>query len=170
MHETAFPKVLKSLHQLSFDYGDGDGIDFEPFQQFLTPEESDEWLRAWTGNDLVAAEQFKVFGEDGTGGFAAFWLVGQEGSLLEQPIVFFGSEGELGVVASNFNAYLWLLAAGIGPYEAVSYGAELALGSEEFRTFALENAVDDERLPSEILNEAKLRYPDFEETIREMCN
>lgn len=32
--------------------------------------------------------------------------------LFEQPVVFFGAEGELGIVAANLSDYLWLLAAG----------------------------------------------------------
>ncbi|HFX7636876.1 TPA: SMI1/KNR4 family protein, partial [Acinetobacter baumannii] len=34
---TQFPDLLKKLHQLDFDYADGDGIDFEPYQDFLSP-------------------------------------------------------------------------------------------------------------------------------------
>ncbi|WP_017725746.1 hypothetical protein [Acinetobacter baumannii] len=37
---TQFPDLLKKLHQLDFDYADGDGIDFEPYQDFLSPEET----------------------------------------------------------------------------------------------------------------------------------
>ena len=59
------------------------------------------------------------FGQDGSGGYVAFWLIRLGEDLLRQPIVYFGSEGEIGVVAANFSDYLWLLAGGIGPVEAI---------------------------------------------------
>ncbi|MEM9604349.1 MAG: SMI1/KNR4 family protein, partial [Pseudomonadota bacterium] len=95
--------MLESLHQIEFDYADGEGIDFEPYQQFLNVEDTKDWFRAWTGNDAVTGEEFRIFGEDGTGGYAAFWLVRDSEDVLEQPIVFLGSEGARGVVACSFN-------------------------------------------------------------------
>ena len=169
MPGTDFPAILKALHQLPFDYLDGEGIDFEPYTQFLTPEETTEWLRAWTGCDSVNGDAFRVFGQDGSGGLAAFWLVSAEVPVLQQPIVFFGSEGELGVVAGSFYDYLWLLAEGIGPFEATSYGAEQTRGTAIFRDFANSHAADHNKSPSEILEDARRRYPDFEEMVQEMC-
>lgn len=52
---TQFPDLLKKLHQLDFDYADGDGIDFEPYQDFLSPEETAGFLTAWTGNPQADA-------------------------------------------------------------------------------------------------------------------
>ena len=168
MHNTEFPEALKSLHELPFDYLDGDGIDFEPYRAFMTADEGNEWIRAWTGNDAVSADDFRVFGQDGTGGLAAFWLVRRDEALLEQPVVFFGSEGELGVVAASFGDYLWLLAMGMGPFEAVEYGAGLAKPNDEFRKFALEHAVNHECPPAQILERARRQYPGFEDMIRGM--
>ena len=31
-----FPNLLTELHQLEFDYADGEGIDFEPYQTFMS--------------------------------------------------------------------------------------------------------------------------------------
>lgn len=68
---------------------------------------------------------FRVFGQDGTGGYAAFWLVREGRGLVEQPVVFLGSEGETGVIARDLADFLWLLAGGVGPWEAAAgYGAE----------------------------------------------
>lgn len=59
---------------------------------------------------------FRVFGQDGTGGYAAFWLVREGRGLVEQPVVFLGSEGETGVIARDLADFLWLLVeAGSGP-------------------------------------------------------
>lgn len=68
---------------------------------------------------------FRVFGQDGTGGYAAFWLVREGRGLVEQPVVFLGSEGETGVIARDLADFLWLLVSGVGPWEAAAgYGAE----------------------------------------------
>lgn len=65
--------------------------------------------------------EFRIFGQDGTGGLAAFWLVRMGESIAGQPVVFLGSEGETGVVARDLAAYLWLLADGYGPLEATMH-------------------------------------------------
>ncbi len=113
--DTTLPGLLSKLHELEFEYNDGEGIEFEPYEAFLSSDETSEWLKAWTGNLSVDGAQFRVFGQDATGGYAALWLVLPEKALEEQPVVFLGSEGERGVVAGNLDEYLWLLAAGIGP-------------------------------------------------------
>ncbi|MDJ0345135.1 hypothetical protein QMK19_31840 [Streptomyces sp. H10-C2] len=64
---------------------------------------------------MLNGDSFRVFGQDGTGGYAAFWLVRPGRSLVEQPVVFLGSEGDVGVVARDLAGYLWLLAEGFGP-------------------------------------------------------
>lgn len=170
MFENRFPKGLRSLNKLQFDYLDGEGVDFEPYREFLSTQEANEWLRGWTGNESVNADSYKVFGQDGTGGLAAIWSVRTGRPLLEQPIVFFGSEGELGVVASCFNDYLWLLAQGIGPYEAIAYGAERSRECEDFKDFAHRYAPEKKRPAQEILEAAKREFPDFEANIRSLCS
>ncbi|MFI8266555.1 hypothetical protein [Streptomyces sp. NPDC085665] len=77
---------------------------------------STEWFRAWTGNRELIGDRFRVFGQDGTGGYAALWLIRPDRVLVEQPIVFLGSEGETGVVALDLGTFLWLLADGFGPH------------------------------------------------------
>jgi hypothetical protein len=123
------PPVLAALHRLPFDYDQGNGIDFEPYDRFQSAEETASWFRSWTGNEDVDGLEFRVFGQDGTGGAAAFWLTRAGKELAEQPIVFLGSEGEVGVVACNLADYLWLLAGGLGPCEAVFGGARKRIRS-----------------------------------------
>lgn len=101
-----------------FDYGAGEA-DYEPHARYMTAEETTLWLRAWTGNEDLAGDDFRVIGEDGAGGYAAFWLVRPGRPVVEQPVVFFGSEGDLGAVASDLGGFLWVLADGSGPFEAV---------------------------------------------------
>ncbi|MEU9741079.1 SMI1/KNR4 family protein [Micromonospora chersina] len=117
----ALPPTLSEAHEVGFDYRDGAGVDFEPYPEFLDAGETAEWWRAWTGNAELDGSEFRVFGQDGTGGLAAFWLVRDGEPIERQPVVFLGSEGETGVVAQNLRAYLWLLADGFGPWEATAY-------------------------------------------------
>jgi hypothetical protein len=114
-----FPAGLAAAMAVRFDYAGGDGVDFEPFEAFLSADETTEWFRAWTGNSELDGNDFRVFGQDGTGGYAAIWLARSGHLLAEQPVVFLGSEGETGLIADNLGAFLWVLADGVGPLEAV---------------------------------------------------
>jgi hypothetical protein len=165
------PPVLARLHCLPFDYDEGEGIDFEPYEQFESAKETTGWLRAWTGNAEVEGREFRIFGQDGTGGYAAFWLVREGQPLPEQPIVFFGSEGELGVVARDLSDYLWLLAGGLGPYEAVANEVKAGSGKKNaaFTDFAMKHAPEAKKSPSAVVRAARKEFPDFEKTIRALC-
>jgi len=152
--DTSLPSVLSELHKLEFDFADGEGIDFEPFATFMSAEETASWIEAWTGNPEANGNQLRVFGQDGTGGYAAFWLVDANKNTLEQPIVFFGSEGDRGVVAANFNDYLWLLAGGIGPMEAVYFPGLKREPNSTFLEFAEKHATGSRLAPQEIVAKA----------------
>lgn len=164
-----FPPVLKELHKLEFDYADGDGIDFEPYSEFLSAEENADWIKAWTGNKTLTGAEYRIFGQDGTGGLAAFWLVRDKKPLLEQPIVFFGSEGACGVVASNFSDYLWLLAENMGPCEAIENSHWEASPHSIFMAFATKHAKTPQKTPPEILAAAQKEFPTFEDDIQALC-
>jgi len=165
----SFPEILKNLHEIEFDYLDGEGIDFEPYTEFLSAEETQNWLIAWTGNPQADASAYLVFGQDGTGGYAAIWFARPNDDVLSQPIVFFGSEGELGVIASNFSDYLWLLACGYGPCEAVSCLDDDRPENYDFVKFAEKYAKTPRRVAVEIVESAKKEYPNFENSIAAMC-
>ena len=166
---TAFPELLTKLHQLEFDYADGDGIDFEPYSSFLSADETSSWFKAWTGNKEVDGAEFRVFGQDGTGGYAAFWLVAPTEGILEQPIVFLGSEGQTGVVASDFAHYLWLLAGGIGPYEAVAYPGLARAPVPSFLSFAKIHSSCGPLQPNEVLTGADRAFPAFVQRVQSLC-
>jgi len=167
--DTTLPHPLGELHQLEFDYAGGEGIDFEPYSFFMSAKETSNWFKAWTGNKDVNGAEFRIFGQDGSGGYAAFWLIEPSESLLEQPVVFLGSEGELGVVAINFEHYLWLLASGIGPYEAIAYPGIKREPIDAFQNFAKEHSHIDPLQPEEVSATAKSAYPGFAEKIRSLC-
>lgn len=69
---TDLPALLVALHRLDFYIEDGEEIDFELYQSFFPSEENASWFKVWTGNVSVDGAQFRVFGKDGTGGYAAF--------------------------------------------------------------------------------------------------
>ncbi|MFI7337206.1 SMI1/KNR4 family protein [Streptomyces sp. NPDC050085] len=150
-----------------------DGIDFEPYEAFLTAEETTDWLRSWTGNSELNGDDFRVFGQDGTGGAVAFWLIRPGQALVEQPVVFLGSEGETGVVARNLGAFLWLLADGFGPWEAATSdnpepdwtpcpNRELTAISEQFAAAHRASAVA-------VIGQAVREFPDFDDAIMALC-
>lgn len=161
--DTTLPPRLQSLHRLSFDQDDTGDMDFEPFERFYPPEENAAWLRAWTGNPALDGAQFRIFGQDGTGGYAAFWMVRDGQALEDQPIVFVGSEGTVGVVAVNLDEYLWLLAAGTGPFEAVELAGLEAQPIEHFVRFAQEHSRVAPLSAAEIGARALAAYPGFED-------
>jgi hypothetical protein len=163
------PGVMKELHRMEFDYADGDGIDFEPYPEFLSEEETRDWIRAWTGNQSLDGAEYRVFGQDGTGGLAAFWCARPDTGVLEQPIVFFDSEGALGVIASSFWDYLWLLAGGYGPYEALAHPDDGRAAHSEFSAFANEHSRTNRTSPAELLAKARAAFPEFEESVRSLC-
>jgi hypothetical protein len=160
--------VLAELNLIEWDYDDGDGIDFEPFEHFLSPDETADWLQAWTGNDEVTGAEFLVFGQDGTGGYAALWLIRPDAELAAQPVVFLGSEGETGVVARNLADYLWLVAGGYGPLEAVEYPPSddtVRRDVPAARALAEREAPSARRSPRELLAAAQDEFPGFGELI-----
>lgn len=162
-----FPPILAKLNQIDIDY-DEDGIDFEPYQQFMMSEEQAEWLGAWTGNKS-AQLPLLIFGQDGTGGYAAIWPVNEGAAILDQPIVFMGSEGQVGVVAACFSDYLWLLAAGHGPCEVVEFLDESASPNVAFLEFAKLHATTPQSGVADIVARAESAYPSFKEMIDGLC-
>lgn len=45
-----FPAGLAAAVAVRFYYAGGDGVEFEPFEAFLSADETTEWFQAWTGN------------------------------------------------------------------------------------------------------------------------
>nr|WP_251691914.1 hypothetical protein [Streptomyces sp. CHD11] len=63
-----FPSPLAAAMAVRLECIGEDGVDFEPYESFLTADETTEWFRAWTGNGELNGDAFRVFGQDGTGG------------------------------------------------------------------------------------------------------
>lgn len=146
-----------------------DGIDFEAYEQFQPAKDNADWFPLWTGNKDLDGSEYRVFGQDGTGGYAAFWMIRPGKEVLEQPIVFFGSEGEVGVVARDFTDYVWLLAGGVGPMEAVEGRTSGRQATPHLAAFAERHAPRQRKSVDEVIARAKAEFPKFEASIRALC-
>ncbi|WP_024761784.1 hypothetical protein [Streptomyces exfoliatus] len=168
-----FPSPLAAAMAVRLECIGEDGVDFEPYESFLTADETTEWFRAWTGNNELNGDDFRVFGQDGTGGNVAFWLIRQGQGLVEQPVVFLGSEGETGVVARDLGAFLWLLADGFGPWEAAtSYEPEPDRAPQvnrDLTAIAEQFAPDRRASAAAIITQATREFPYFDDTIMKLC-
>ena len=83
--------------------------------------------------------------------------------------MFFGSEGEVGVVARDFTDYVWLLAGGVGPMEAVEGRTSGRQATPHLAAFAERHAPRQRRSVDEVLARAKAEFPKFEASIRALC-
>ncbi|MER6747190.1 SMI1/KNR4 family protein [Streptomyces fungicidicus] len=167
--DRVLPPALAALARTEIDYADGEGIDFEPYDAFDPAGETTDWLRQWTGNPEVDGDAYRVFGQDGTGGLAALWRTRPGRPLTEQPVVFLGSEGERGVVAGNLSDFLWMLADGCGPFEAVMYGASESRPDTVLTALAERHTTTARRPARDILAEARAEFPAFAESIEALC-
>lgn len=164
----AFPKLLELVNDLPYEYRDGEGFDYEPYEQFLDSVETQCWVRAWTDNPLATGDQFLFFGQDGSGGLTGIWKTNAGADLLDQPIVFLGSEGETRVISKNFSDYLWLLASGHSGVET-EYLSDEKEPEEVFVQFAEQHASTPQRQASVIIADAHDLYPGFEDYISGLC-
>ncbi|MFI8303622.1 SMI1/KNR4 family protein [Streptomyces sp. NPDC085927] len=164
------PPLSAAMSVRSGRIGEG-GIDFEPFTEFLSADGTTEWFRAWTGNGELNGDAFRVFGQDGSGGYAAFWLVRPGRTTAGQPVVFLGSEGETGVVASDLNAFLWLLADGYGPWEAATpYEPDRGPRPDrELTAVAEQYAAPFRASAGSVMQQAAREFPDFDDTVTALC-
>eukprot|EP01117_Protostelium_nocturnum_P020821 TRINITY_DN9605_c0_g1_i1.p1 TRINITY_DN9605_c0_g1~~TRINITY_DN9605_c0_g1_i1.p1 ORF type:complete len:229 (+),score=92.25 TRINITY_DN9605_c0_g1_i1:28-714(+) len=137
--DLVMPKAIRGLRDVEFD-----PIEFEVFEEFLSAKGKKDWVVGWLSNHDYDASELKMFGQDIDGGMAAIWMIRAGKDVLDQPVVFFGSDGD-SVVASNFSDFLWLLAQGEGPYEA-SFGAE----SGDHRPYAVQTGEGDEEKEKEV--------------------
>ena len=127
----------------------------------MSPEDTAHWLRAWTSTDILDPSAFRVFGQDGTGGYAALWLAREGESITEQPVVFLGSERDMGVVASYLADFLWLLADGSGPLEAVDEPDRPSRPHLELTAVAERHASGARKSAIEVITLARERFPDL---------
>ena len=147
------PQVIKELYELDYDTEDN-CLDFEPYENFMSPEETASLLENWTGDKNYKGQEYRVFGRKASGCEYAIWLVKENVQLLEQPVVLLDSEGQAYTVATNYSDFLWVL---------------IALEDEvnsSVKDYVLKNTTTPQRDIEDILHEANEKY-DFYEYIWE---
>jgi len=72
-------------------------------------------------------------------------------------------------VAKNFADYLWLLAGGFGPYEAIAYPGLEREPNDAFTAFAKDHAAAPKKPPGAVIAEARREFPSFEKDVRALC-
>jgi hypothetical protein len=169
VEDRAFPACLTEIAHAAFEFGDGEGVDFEPYDDFLSAAETTDWLRHWTGNHELDGAAFRVFGQDGTGGLAVIWCVRPGRGLAEQPVAFMGSEGQRGVVAADLSDFLWVLADGFGPMEAVLYQTRTARPDDALAAIAGRHASTPRRAARQIIGEAQAEFATFSDEVDALC-
>ncbi|MFI6843959.1 SMI1/KNR4 family protein [Kitasatospora sp. NPDC050467] len=168
--DRSFPPALAEVARVEFEYGEeGEGVDFEPYDVFDSAEETTDWIRSWTANRELDGAAYRVFGQDGTGGLAALWLVRPGRPLADQPVVFLGSEGERGVVAGSLSDFLWVLADGLGPLEAAVHEEWESRPSPVLADLAERHATTARRPAREIIAEAQTEFATFSEDLDALC-
>ncbi|KAA8645905.1 hypothetical protein EYZ11_003597 [Aspergillus tanneri] len=176
MQSSTLPSALKEIFSIGFEfkYDEGTdetiGIDFEPYEEFEDPEDTEWWFRLWTGNNKADGSQFRIFGQTGSGDYVGFWLIRPNAKVAEQPIICLGSEGERGVIARDMEDLLWVFANGSGPIEALEEPEKETVGNETFRSIAQKFARGRKLSTKEIVNAAQAEFPDFPEIVTAMCN
>ena len=145
------------------------GCDFKPYEAFEAPECTASWFRRWTGNPEVDGSEFRFFGSTGDGGYVGFWLVRPGAPITDQPVVYLGSEGQLGVVARDVGDLLWLFAAGYGPAEAVEELDGDQEPNDAFRVIAERHAPGRELPVEQIVSAARAEFSHFSDYIDALC-
>ena len=173
--DLSLPEALAEVFSIGFDWEWDEatetarGCDFEPHEAFESPARTARWFRLWTGNPEVDGSEFRFFGSTGAGDYAGFWLVRPGEPVIDQPIVYIGSEGQRAVVARNLGDLLWLFAAGYGPAEAVEDRGGILEPNGAFRAIAERHAPGRELRVEQIVSAAKAEFPHFSDYVDALC-
>ncbi|MEU8405788.1 SMI1/KNR4 family protein [Micromonospora sp. NPDC048842] len=159
--DLTLPAVLVEAHSAGF-FHEHSGHDFEPYDLFMWSGEMMEWWQSWTKGPMAGVPPFRAFGQDGTGGLAAFWLRNPDDPLDRQPVVFLGSEGEYTVIARDLGDYLWLLANGVGPLETVDGIERVPEPIAALTAIAQRHTASARRSTAEVITAAQAHVPAFE--------
>jgi hypothetical protein len=101
---TKLPSVFAGLADIGAEHSE-----FE----LRDPDESDSDIKAWLGAVPKDGTRFIVFAQDGTGSLFCLWLRPGHKDVETAPVVYLGSEGELGVLGKDPAAFLEFVASGM---------------------------------------------------------
>jgi len=129
------PNTLKELIKIEEKLG----ADSYVISFYLDPESREEFFEGTFSydnkalNSKVAKHFLPLAHIDGTGANAALWLTDENITDLENaPIVEFGSEGQIDIVAKNLKDFIYMLSFGIEPMDG-GYSQYLSINEEYYR-------------------------------------
>ncbi len=104
------------------DYSDFEGSEILNFSVF------DYWFRDENSiRDTVKEskynKEFVGIGQRGDGTLIALWIQGED--VINAPVAFIGSEGELGFIAPNYLTLMMLLAQGFDVFQLLDFSEKL---------------------------------------------
>lgn len=179
-HPDVVPPPLRAIMDARYNYDDRRGVAFEPYLELEPVAETGWWLRHWTGNPDVTGEEFRPFGRDGGGGYVCSWMIREAADLVDQPVVYLGSDGDVAVLAADAWDALWFFAHGFGPHDVPT---ELEPGERCFTpeqdrvvqphaelSSSADRLAPGRRRPMEqIVAEAAVDVPDLRVWVDELC-
>lgn len=133
------PKALEKLYQFDDKYGAE--MYSECFSIGAQEEDTFEYYFGFEEEQVKEYnKQIKPFATvDGTGGFAAFWLVDNKKDVANTPIIVYGSEGQIKVTAKNLFDFMRLLTFDCELMDGASYmfkeDYEASEYKQEYRDF-----------------------------------
>jgi hypothetical protein len=101
---TALPRVFEGLADVGAEHAEFELVDLA---------ESDDNVKSWLGSLPTDGTRLIVFAQDGTGSLFCVWLRPGQTDVESAPIVYLGSEGELGVLGKDPAAFLEFVASGM---------------------------------------------------------
>lgn len=137
--EIEIPKVLEKLYQFDEEYGAE--MYSECFSIGAQEEDTFEYYFDFDEEQVIEYnKQIKPFATvDGTGGFAAFWLIDNNREIANAPIIIYGSEGQIKITAKNIFDFMRLLTFDCELMDGASYmfkeDYEASEYKQEFREF-----------------------------------
>jgi hypothetical protein len=140
------------------------------------PAESDGDITAWLGALPRDGTRLIVFAQDGTGSLFCLWLRPGRDDVDSAPVVYLGSEGELGVLGKDPAAFLEFVASGVtydghggcffDPLESdddEEFAAETMARRAKVAKWVMQRTGKKElRQPDALRAEAEAAYPDLE--------
>ncbi len=155
------PKLFTGMADAGIEHGEFELCD---------PEESDANLRAWLGGLPKDGSRVVTFTQDGTGSYFGIWLRANHADVEAAPVIYLGSEGELGVLGKDPRAFIELLGSAMtfdghaGSFFSTDDDADYVIERRErTASFAKQTlGLDVLREPNAIKAEAEAAYPDLQ--------
>lgn len=150
-----------------------------PEFELRDPGESEADIKAWLGGLPSDGSRLIVFAQDGTGSLFCLWLRPEHDDVDRAPVVYLGSEGEVGVLARDPAAFLEFVASGL-TYDGHNGEFFDPLDSDDDEDFASEETArrakvaayvrrqtgkTELRHPKQVRAEAEAAFPKFAEWV-----